>query len=138
LQTTTAKKIADIGAGTGSYALELAQQGYQVLAIEPSATMRNQATPHSSIEWIDGTVESLPLADRSVNAAIVMLAFHHFPDAVQSLREIHRVVGNGSIIIFTYNPAMIGDFWLMKYFPAFKQEVEATLIRSIIQISINL
>jgi ubiquinone/menaquinone biosynthesis C-methylase UbiE len=128
LQTTSAKTVADIGAGTGSYALALAQNGYQVLAIEPSATMRSQATSHSLIEWIDGTVERLPLADRSADAAIVMLAFHHFPDAVQALREIHRVVGHGSIVLFTYNPAMIGDFWLTKYFPAFKQDVEATFL----------
>lgn len=35
--------VADIGAGTGSYALALAEHSYRVLAIEPSATMRNQA-----------------------------------------------------------------------------------------------
>ena len=39
--------IADIGAGTGNYANALAAAGYRVQAIEPSATMRAQATARS-------------------------------------------------------------------------------------------
>lgn len=35
--------IADIGAGTGNYTNAIAQKGYQVIAIEPSSTMQNQA-----------------------------------------------------------------------------------------------
>jgi ubiquinone/menaquinone biosynthesis C-methylase UbiE len=79
--------IADIGAGTGSYALALAEFGYSVFAIEPSVTMRNQAISHPAIEWLDGSAENLPLADRSVEAVIIMLAFHHFLDYLQALRE---------------------------------------------------
>ena len=94
LESTHASKIVDIGAGTGSYAFFLAEYGYEVLAVEPSATMRNQAISHPAIEWIDGYAENLPLPDRSAEAAIIILALHHFQDYRQALREIHRVVGN--------------------------------------------
>ena len=128
LESTHASKIVDIGAGTGSYAFFLAEYGYEVLAVEPSATMRNQAISHPAIEWIDGYAENLPLGDRAAEAAIIMLAFHHFQDYRQALREIHRVVGNGKIIVFTYDPAMISSFWLTKYFPWFIEDVESTFI----------
>jgi SAM-dependent methyltransferase len=128
LASSPASTIADIGAGTGSYALALAECGYHVSAIEPSVIMRNQAIAHLSIEWLDGSAENLPLPDRAVDAAIIMLAFHHFPDHLQALYETHRVVGNGQIVLFTYDPEMISGFWLTEYFPSFIKDVESTFL----------
>lgn len=120
--------IADIGAGTGSYALVLAEHGYRVLAVEPSATMRNQAIAHPAIYWIDASAEHLPLPDQSVDAVIIMLAFHHFQNYWQALQEVHRIAGGGQIIMFTYNPEMISRFWLTQYFPSFIADVRSTFL----------
>ncbi|MBD1868393.1 class I SAM-dependent methyltransferase [Cyanobacteria bacterium FACHB-471] len=128
LASSPASTIADIGAGTGSYASVLAEHGYRVFAIEPSETMRSQAIAHPAIEWMDAYVENLPLSDQSVDAAIIMLAFHHFPDYRQALNEMHRVVGNGQMIFFTYDPEMISSFWLTEYFPSFIRDVESTFL----------
>ena len=43
--------LADIGAGTGNYSRAVADLGFRVLAIEPSATMHRQALPHASVNW---------------------------------------------------------------------------------------
>lgn len=128
LASSQASIIADIGAGTGSYALVLAEYGYHILAIEPSAMMRSQAVAHPEIEWIHGYADRLPLSDQSADAAIIMLAFHHFPDYRKALSEIHRVVGSGQIVLFTYDPAMISGFWLTEYFPSFIKDVESTFL----------
>ena len=128
LASSQVSTVADIGAGTGSYALVLAEHGHRILAIEPSATMRNQAISHPAIEWIQGDAESLPLSDQAMDAAIIMLAFHHFPNYRQALNEIHRVVGNGQIVFFTYDPGMISSFWLTEYFPSFTRDVESTFL----------
>ena len=128
LSSSQVSIVADIGAGTGSYARVLAEHGYRVLAIEPSVTMRNQAIAHPAIEWVDGYAENLPLPDQAVDAAIIMLAFHHFPDYRQALNEIHRVVDNGQIVFFTYDPAVISSFWLTEYFPSFIRDVESTFL----------
>lgn len=128
LASSQASTIADIGAGAGSYALVLAEYGYRVLAIEPSVTMRSQAIAHPAIEWIDGYADNLPLPNQAVDAAIIMLAFHHFQDYRQALGEVHRVVGNGQIVLFTYDPAMISSFWLTKYFPSFVKDVESMFL----------
>jgi ubiquinone/menaquinone biosynthesis C-methylase UbiE len=128
LASSPTSTIADIGAGTGSYALVLAERGYRVFAIEPSATMRSQAIAYPAIEWINGYADNLPLPNQAVDAAIIMLAFHHFQDYRQALCEVHRVVGNGQIVLFTYDPAMISSSWLTKYFPSFIKDVESTFL----------
>lgn len=128
LSFSQATIIADIGAGTGSYAAVLAEQGYRVLAIEPSATMRSQSINHHAIQWINASAEQIPLPDRSVDAAIVMLAFHHFQDNRKALREINRITMDGKIILFTYDPAVISSFWLTHYFPSFMTDVQSTFL----------
>ncbi len=127
--SSQASTIADIGAGTGSYALVLAEHGYRVLAVEPSATMRHQAIAHPAIEWIDAIADNLPLPDRAADAAIVMLAFHHFQNYRQALREIYRVTAGGQLVLFTYDPEAIADFWLTQYFPAMIADVRSTFLK---------
>lgn len=120
--------IVDIGAGTGSYALVLAEHGYRVFAVEQSATMRGQAIAHPAIQWVDACAENLPLPNQSADTAIIILAFHHFQDHQQALREAHRVTGGGQIVLFTYDPDMISSFWLTKYFPSLVTDVQSTFV----------
>ncbi len=128
LQPSPAAKILDVGAGTGSYALVLAENGYHVLAIEPSITMRSQAIAHPTIQWLDSSAENLSLSDRSADAAIIMLAFHHLSNYRQALQEIRRVTAGGQVILFTYDPEMISEFWLTQYFPSLIADVRSTFL----------
>ena len=80
--------------------LVLANNGYRVIAIEPSVTMQKQAIAHSAIQWINSSAEKIPLSDKSADAAIIMLAIHHFQNYQEALQEVHRVTGGGQIIIF--------------------------------------
>jgi ubiquinone/menaquinone biosynthesis C-methylase UbiE len=120
--------IVDIGAGTGSYALELAKQGYQVFAVEPSTTMQNQSTFHPLIQWFEGFAENLPLPDQSADAAIIMLAFHHFQNYQKALEEAYRVAGGGQLVVLTYDPDCISRFWSTRYFPGLISDVQSTFL----------
>jgi ubiquinone/menaquinone biosynthesis C-methylase UbiE len=128
VKSSEASTIVDIGAGTGSYALVLAEHGYRVLAVEPSIMMRSQAIAHPAIQWIDSYADNLPLPNQSADTAIIMLAFHHFPNHRQALQEIHRVTGGGQVILFTYDPEMISSFWLTQYFPSLVADVQSTFL----------
>lgn len=128
LNLPSGSTVADIGAGTGSYASVLANAGYQVIAVEPSSMMRSQSAPHVDVRWIDAYAEALPLSDGSVDAAVVMLAFHHFKEPQQALDEIHRITAESNIVLFTYDPDMISHFWLTRYFPAFLEDVRSTFL----------
>ena len=110
-------RVVDVGAGTGNYSNALAAAGYRVVAVEPSAAMRIQATAHPSVIWRTGFAKALPLGDGEVNAAICILAFHHFPDHRQAAREMRRAAGGGPVLLFTFDPRAQRDFWLDDYLP---------------------
>ncbi|WP_439101096.1 class I SAM-dependent methyltransferase [Congregibacter sp.] len=56
-----ASHACDVGAGSGRDALWLAELGWTVTAVEPSAAMREIALekPHSRVHWIDDCLPEL-------------------------------------------------------------------------------
>lgn len=108
--------LADIGAGAGNYSLALAERGWSVKAIEPSAIMRSQSKAHPAITWIDASAESLPLPSKSVDALACVLALHHLNSVAAAFAEMSRVVKNGPIVLFTFDPRASRPFWLADYF----------------------
>lgn len=65
--------IADIGAGTGGYSKMLAERGFSVYAVEPSAVMRSHATPHPRVQWLNNDAEAISLPKNAVDAVICHL-----------------------------------------------------------------
>jgi ubiquinone/menaquinone biosynthesis C-methylase UbiE len=110
-------RLLDVGAGTGNYSNAMAAAGYKVVAVEPSATMRGQAVAHPSVDWRAGLAEALPVRDGEVDAAICVLAFHHFSNHRQALREMRRATAGGPTLLFTFDPRPVRDLWLDDYFP---------------------
>jgi SAM-dependent methyltransferase len=88
------RRVLDLGAGTGKLTRELLARGAEVVAVEPTAGMRAQlgrAVPSDRLEIREGTAETIPLPDGSVDAATVAQAWHWF-DAGRALAELHRVL----------------------------------------------
>ena len=111
------KWIADVGAGTGNYALALAERGYQVRAVEPSQVMLGQAKAHPQIQYSRGYAEELPLEDRGVDAIICVNAIHHFRDLDRAVCEMDRVCNGGRIVILTADVRLAESYWFNDYFP---------------------
>ena len=62
LPTRYGSTVLDVGAGTGRDAAWLAGLGYEVVAVEPSKAMRNQASkyhPDTPVHWIDDRLPEL-------------------------------------------------------------------------------
>ncbi len=115
--------IADVGAGTGNYSLELAKKGFRVLAIEPSEVMRRHAKRHKNIKYIKGVAEDLPLGAKSVDGIICLAAIHFFYDLNRVFKEMKRVLKKkGKIVIFMVDPSLRSqDCWLDHYFAPYNQ-----------------
>jgi SAM-dependent methyltransferase len=107
-----ANTVINIGAGTGSYEPD----DRFVIAVEPSAKMREQRIINNKNPAVNATVDALPFDDKSFDAATAFLTIHHWPDIAKGLKEIRRVTRR-QIIIMTYDPDALHVFWNAKYFP---------------------
>jgi SAM-dependent methyltransferase len=100
----------NIGAGSGSYE----PTDVQVIPVEPSEAMIRQRPPSLPPALVD-TAENLPLAAKSVDAALAVLTAHHWRDRPAAFAEIRRVARRRAVL-FTHDPdASFG--WLDDYFP---------------------
>jgi SAM-dependent methyltransferase len=85
----------DLAAGTGLFTRPLAARVRHVIAVEPDPQMRAVLAARSpGIDVLDGTGESIPLDDASVDALFVSSAWHWL-DADLAVPEIARVLRDG-------------------------------------------
>jgi SAM-dependent methyltransferase len=97
------KRVIDLGAGTGKFTRQLTPFGVEILAVEPSPSMRAElARTVPGVELADGSAEAIPAADASVDAVFVAQAFHWF-DADRALTEIARVLRPGGGLGLIWN-----------------------------------
>jgi SAM-dependent methyltransferase len=85
--------LVDIGAGTGAFAAAFSDWfDLDILAVEPSAAMREQILRRPGIRVLEGDAAGLPIPDQSTDAAWLSLVIHHIPDLEAAAREIRRVL----------------------------------------------
>lgn len=72
---------ANIGAGAGSY-----EPAETIIAIEPSRVMIAQRQPGPA-PAVQAIAERLPIRSNAVDAALAVLAVHHWSDLTASLRR---------------------------------------------------
>ena len=103
------KDVLDLAAGTGKLTRSLLPFGARVIAVEPIDEMREQlfaALP--DVDAFDGTAESIPLPDGSVDAITCGQAFHWFRTD-EALREMHRVLRPGGGVALVWNVRDVSD-----------------------------
>lgn len=106
------RKVLDLAAGTGKLTRLLAAAGGELIAVEPVEAMRrNLQATSPGIVVLDGTAESLPLPDASVDAVTVAQAFHWFEPAA-ALAEIARVLRPGGSLGLAFNERDVRVPWV--------------------------
>jgi SAM-dependent methyltransferase len=92
--------LVDVGAGTGAFASAFSDWfGLDVVAVEPSAAMRNQIPRTADIRVLEGDASALPLPDDAADAVWLSLVIHHIPDLEAAAREIRRVLRRGAPVL---------------------------------------
>ncbi|MEO7133004.1 MAG: class I SAM-dependent methyltransferase [Vicinamibacterales bacterium] len=90
----------DVGAGTGSMAIRLAQAGIDVVAVEPLKAGA-QASAQHGITSFCGTLEDLQLPDGCLPSIGMFDVLEHLEHPQQLLKEAHRVLQPDGILIVT-------------------------------------
>lgn len=106
-----ARTVLNVGAGTGSY--EPADR--EVTAVEPSDVMIAQRAADAA-PVVQATAEDLPFEDDAFDAAMAMITVHHWRDLAAGVAEMRRVARD-RVVILTFDPEPVSEFWLLDYFP---------------------
>ncbi len=112
IELNGAKTVLNIGAGAGSYE----PTDKYVIAVEPSITMRQQRLSQNKFPAINAKADHLPFDDNSFDASMAIITVHHWPDIDKGLKELRRVTKN-QIVIMTFDPENLDNFWNAEYFP---------------------
>jgi ubiquinone/menaquinone biosynthesis C-methylase UbiE len=95
------QKILDVGAGTGTFLVELltAQPKVKAVGIDPDsavlATARQKLkSANLTAQLIEGSADTLPFEDQTFDLVTSTLVFHHLSTETKrkALQEIHRVL----------------------------------------------
>jgi len=88
--------VADLGCGTGDIAARLAPLVSAVHVVDMSKAMlaaaRKRLGGHSNVKFHHGDLTNLPLADESVDAAVISLVLHHVADPETAIAEAARIL----------------------------------------------
>lgn len=105
-------KIADVGSGTGIFAKEFMERGFDVYCVEPNENMRKQAeiqfvgNPH--FISVAAPAEATTLPPQSVSLVTAASAFHWF-DAEKFHEECLRILKPGGIFLAVVNARDYND-----------------------------
>ena len=109
--TKTPCRVLDIGCGTGSVTLRLANRGHTVTGVDPAHGMLQVARAkdrESKVEWVQAPAAEFTLPDRFDLAIMTGHVFQVFLDDAETLtalRNIRRhMVPGGRLILESRNP----------------------------------
>ncbi len=101
--------VLDVGAGSGRDAAWLASQGYEVVAVEPSARMRSVARARHADQPIEWLADRLPALDRTFKTGLsfdlILLSavwMHVAPsDRARAFRKLITLIKPGGLLAIT-------------------------------------
>jgi ubiquinone/menaquinone biosynthesis C-methylase UbiE/DNA-binding transcriptional ArsR family regulator len=97
--------VADIGSGTGYLLPALSVRFRKVIAVDPAARMlevarsRPEVRAVEKVEFREGALGALPLADGEVDLAIVSLVLHHVEQPAATLADLRRSLKPGGVLM---------------------------------------
>lgn len=117
------RTMLDVGCGTGFHLPRWARDADRVVGVEPYAPLlrmaRRRVRGLANVEVLEGTAQSLPLPDASVDVVHARWAYFFGPGCEPGLAELDRVVRRGGTAFVIDNDATRSTFgaWFRRGYP---------------------
>lgn len=96
-------KVVELAVGTGKFTKSIINQGYDLIAVEPSEGMLSTFTKHfPEVPTKLGSSYDTGIESGWADAVIIAQAYHWFADH-KSLEEMYRVLKPGGKLVFVWN-----------------------------------
>lgn len=95
--------VGDLGCGTGQLTNTVAPHVQRVIAVDASLDMldaaRRRLADAPNVELRQGELESLPVGNGELHAAMLSLVLHHSPEPARALTEVARALRPGGRVL---------------------------------------
>ncbi|MCX6702699.1 MAG: class I SAM-dependent methyltransferase, partial [Candidatus Wolfebacteria bacterium] len=100
------RAVVDIGCGDGFVSRHLAREGARVVGLDNSEGQIDKAIARETkeglgINYLVGDARELPMRDESVDSAVSVLVYGHFPksEMIKAIQETYRVLKPGGTFV---------------------------------------
>lgn len=120
------RRLADIGGGTGNYALALKKERWEPTVVDRSPEMLGRAKA-KGLETMEADAQRLPFDDGSFDAVTMISMLHHVEDRAAALAEARRILRpGGRLALMGFTREDAEALWVLGYFPSSRPWMEAT------------
>jgi len=100
------ERVVDLGTGTGTIARGVASLGCEVIGIDPSADLLNQArrvadSENLEVVWRQACAEKTGLDDGSADVVLAGQSWHWF-DSGKAITEIRRILRENGLLVIAH------------------------------------
>jgi ubiquinone/menaquinone biosynthesis C-methylase UbiE len=120
------RSLADIGGGTGNYALALEHEGWEPVVVDRSPEMLRRAAA-KGLRAVQADARRLPFDDERFDAVTMISMLHHVEDRNAALTEARRVLRpRGKLVLVGFTGEDAATLWVLDYFPCSRPWMETT------------
>lgn len=95
-------RILDAGTGYGYFLLEMKRRGWEAMGLDISITGVEYGRKRLGLPILATTLEESRLPDDSFDVITAFYLIEHLPDPLGFLRECHRLLKTGGLIVIRY------------------------------------
>jgi SAM-dependent methyltransferase len=120
------RRLADIGGGTGNYALALKGEGWEPVVVDRSPEMFARAV-RKGLDTVKADAQQLPFDQATFDAVTMIWMLHHVDDRPKALAEAQRILKpEGRLVVLGFTGEDAASLWVLDYFPSSRSWMEET------------
>jgi SAM-dependent methyltransferase len=119
------RRLADVGGGTGNYALALKGRGWDPVVVDRSPHMLSRAVAKGLLT-VQADAVHLPVGDAQFGAVTMVSMLHHVGNQAAALAEAKRILRpGGHLALVGFTGYDVDSLWVLYYFPCSRPWMKA-------------